>query len=621
MNYTYIPNRVIDSDGIADGASIAFYQSGTTTLIPIYSDPGYTTPLINPYIVSLGAVVPNIYWDYEGDVRVVVTARNGEVIEDQDPYSPVQDVALRDSLASPEGAEMVGLPQGGKVADAIKWVSPEMFGPAAGDGVTDDTAYVQAAINYLESIGGGTLLLGKTYLVGGLIVTGEHIVFQGLCRENGFLVKSGTLGIHVQQSWVHFRNMRVWSEGTETDGLNTRGILYSKGSGSTGHVYNHDLNIQNFSGYGMEVRNTLDFVLQSCFFRDCMTGLQFRREGTGPADFSTTIQLIMVYAITCDVGIDLERVRHTRLSHVICEWNRIGMVSNLSDFTTNRCYFENNTEKGIDSINSSIIEGDNYYNAASDGISRSYSGGVIAAADRYYRRNYKGDTVSKRFGLLSGYATEERFLAAVGNTNAIGLKFGEAVVPTVYGNDLLDPGAWESMTGGGFQGWDVAHRGYKIEGTTSGGNVRGMQQSVSLDSTKTYVIAFDATNVAGAALTTVQVDGVTRTPGVPFTVSTSGSKVVRTFAAQTGAYENYVHVFRLMEVLEDQTQIAKTTDILLRTPDQRGKIYMSAPPISGTWARGEIVWNSAPTPGGYIGWVCTSAGSPGTWKGFGAIEV
>src|SRR5690606_8709404 len=154
-----------------------------------------------------------------------------------------------------KGAGMVALPQGGKVADAIRWIVPESKG-AVGDGVTDDSAAVQAAIEELEAAGGGTLLLSKTYLIGGLTVTGEHIVFQGLCRENGFLVKSGTLGIHVQQSWVHFRNMRVWSEGTETDGLNTRGILYSKGSGSTGHVYNHDLNIQNFSGYGMEVRNT-----------------------------------------------------------------------------------------------------------------------------------------------------------------------------------------------------------------------------------------------------------------------------------------------------------------------------------------------------------------------------
>lgn len=44
-----------------------------------------------------------------------------------------------------------------------------------------------------------------------------------------------------------------------------------------------------------------------------------------------------------------------------------------------------------------------------------------------------------------------------------------------------------------------------------------------------------------------------------------------------------------------------------------------AAPTTGTWPTGWKVNNSAPTSGGYVGWVCTSGGSPGTWKGFGTI--
>lgn len=47
----------------------------------------------------------------------------------------------------------------------------------------------------------------------------------------------------------------------------------------------------------------------------------------------------------------------------------------------------------------------------------------------------------------------------------------------------------------------------------------------------------------------------------------------------------------------------------------------TAAPASGTWAVGDIVYNTAPAPSGTIGWVCTSAGTPGTWKTFGAIEA
>lgn len=47
----------------------------------------------------------------------------------------------------------------------------------------------------------------------------------------------------------------------------------------------------------------------------------------------------------------------------------------------------------------------------------------------------------------------------------------------------------------------------------------------------------------------------------------------------------------------------------------------SSVPTAGTWARGDIVDNSGPAAGGFIGWVCVTAGTPGTWKTFGAISA
>jgi hypothetical protein len=48
--------------------------------------------------------------------------------------------------------------------------------------------------------------------------------------------------------------------------------------------------------------------------------------------------------------------------------------------------------------------------------------------------------------------------------------------------------------------------------------------------------------------------------------------------------------------------------------------YGSGPPTAGHHAAGELVYNIAPKPGGKVGWVCTAAGTPGTWKAFGEIE-
>jgi hypothetical protein len=49
--------------------------------------------------------------------------------------------------------------------------------------------------------------------------------------------------------------------------------------------------------------------------------------------------------------------------------------------------------------------------------------------------------------------------------------------------------------------------------------------------------------------------------------------------------------------------------------------YVAGGYPSTTAAKGDITWHNAPAAGGIIGWVCTTAGTPGTWKSFGAISA
>jgi hypothetical protein len=42
-------------------------------------------------------------------------------------------------------------------------------------------------------------------------------------------------------------------------------------------------------------------------------------------------------------------------------------------------------------------------------------------------------------------------------------------------------------------------------------------------------------------------------------------------------------------------------------------------PTSGTFRKGDIVWNTNTIPTGYVGWVCVREGTPGEWKPFGQI--
>lgn len=62
--------------------------------------------------------------------------------------------------------------------------------------------------------------------------------------------------------------------------------------------------------------------------------------------------------------------------------------------------------------------------------------------------------------------------------------------------------------------------------------------------------------------------------------------------------------------------------IVIGNADSDGRLvtYGSAAPGNGEHAAGEIVFDNTPAPGGRIGWVCVTAGTPGVWKAFGAID-
>lgn len=74
------------------------------------------------------------------------------------------------------------------------------------------------------------------------------------------------------------------------------------------------------------------------------------------------------------------------------------------------------------------------------------------------------------------------------------------------------------------------------------------------------------------------------------------------------APQSYVHLFSSFALGADETAGRIVT-------------FASAAPAAGDHARGEIVFNNAPSAGGTVGWVCTTAGTPGTWKTFGAIAA
>ena len=76
-----------------------------------------------------------------------------------------------------------------------------------------------------------------------------------------------------------------------------------------------------------------------------------------------------------------------------------------------------------------------------------------------------------------------------------------------------------------------------------------------------------------------------------------------------------------LRTLDANPYLEQTISVTSRLGNINTISYALAAPVSGTWRRGDIVYNTAPSPSGFVGFVCTNGGTPGTWKTFGAISA
>jgi hypothetical protein len=84
-SYQYFDN----SNRILDSGKLYFYESGTTTLKDVYSDPDGLTAIANPVILNGAGRTPDIYLD--GSYKLIITDKNDAQIEERDPVLAADD--------------------------------------------------------------------------------------------------------------------------------------------------------------------------------------------------------------------------------------------------------------------------------------------------------------------------------------------------------------------------------------------------------------------------------------------------------------------------------------------------------------------------------------------------
>lgn len=183
--------QFLDNSGnILSGGKLYSYAAGTTTPQITYTSASGSTPHANPIILnSAGRVATGEIWLTAGsNYKFVLYTSTDVLIATWDNITGINGTGITTNASSveydPAGTGAVATTVQAKLRETV---SVTDFG-AVGDGVVDDTAAIQAGIDYLESLNGGVLYFPQgTYRTTSTLTSNNHgVMLKGEGEGNYF---------------------------------------------------------------------------------------------------------------------------------------------------------------------------------------------------------------------------------------------------------------------------------------------------------------------------------------------------------------------------------------------------------------------------------------------------
>ena len=520
-------------------------------------------------------------------------------------------------------------------------VSVKDFG-AVGDGVTDDTAAIQAAAN--ASAGArlffpvGTYLFANVSLPGSVTICGNatlklkqaaalnfdplfrltaaNVIFEGGLTFNGNRALQPADGFSDS-----------WNTGGNGTGKSNRALIYGDNSGTGFSIANVAVRGCYFTlGWGASIalRDVSNVIVEGNTFASTNfegvlaytaagrnTGLRvigniFSNVGSGDASVNANAIVASSYDGVVVSGNQVYTIERTLVKCEQC--NRVTISENVVD--TNTVVGFNSIQAQNGGAQISIIG--NVLRNVQAGIAFN---GSLAFTDVTISGNSIDGGVSTTGtpdGITFGAtALSSRVLISdnnIKNTNRHGIFVNNTQGVSIVGN-IVSPAAAQPLFGVGIY----------VTYPASTSDLRISENTVLTGFTHAFA--------GGSGAIAIEASGFTVTNSVIANNNVrtqTGAATERGIRAEIGTYVNQQILNNCTEGIIEVLAPAVTFGNLaarVNPTNAFGKIlgHGNAAPSAGTHYQGEVLLHNAPAASGNIGWVCTTGGTPGTWKSFGAI--
>ena len=167
-SYQYFDN----SGRVLDSGQLFFYDSGTTTLKNVYSDPDGLTAIANPVVLDGAGRTPNVYLD--GSYKLIIKDKNDVQIEERDPVLAADDTT--------KGFSSWNAVTTYSVDDIVRGSNNLLYISITSSNQNNDPT--SSAVNWTEVQFLSSYNVNETYSIGDVIINSVGDIYKSLTNSN-----------------------------------------------------------------------------------------------------------------------------------------------------------------------------------------------------------------------------------------------------------------------------------------------------------------------------------------------------------------------------------------------------------------------------------------------------